>query len=277
VVSLWSALLGLLLPRLGDVWTVPRLRALVLGVLALIVVTLIVIPVIIVLIWPLTDLIAAHDVGVIAGPQRAIHLQEAREAVRTQLLTLGAGVFAAGALVFTARNFALARETLDLTAEGQATDSYNNAMDQLGSEKLDVRIGGIFQLERVSRAKGYSSTVMQILATFIQAHSHSQWPLPEPGPDRTERATRPDVQAALDVIGRTQSLYSYYNRGPIVLTGADLSGADLTGLDPSGVILSDVILTGARFPVNAALPEGWVRNAVSGRLQRASAASGDAR
>jgi hypothetical protein len=29
--------------------------------------------------------------------------------VRTQLLTLGAGLFAAGALVFTARNFTLTR------------------------------------------------------------------------------------------------------------------------------------------------------------------------
>ena len=45
-----------------------------------------------VLLWPLTDVVAAHDVGLIANSQRAAALREAREAVRTQLLTLGAGV-----------------------------------------------------------------------------------------------------------------------------------------------------------------------------------------
>jgi hypothetical protein len=45
------------------------------------------------LLWPLTDAIAAHDVGLIAGPKRAPALQSAREAARTQLLTLGAGAF----------------------------------------------------------------------------------------------------------------------------------------------------------------------------------------
>ena len=52
------------------------------------------------LIWPITDLIAAHDVGRLVGPQGAAQLQTAREAVRTQLLTLAAGVFVAGALWF---------------------------------------------------------------------------------------------------------------------------------------------------------------------------------
>ena len=37
------------------------------------------------LLWPLTDVIAAHDVGLIAGPRRGPALQSAREAVRTQL------------------------------------------------------------------------------------------------------------------------------------------------------------------------------------------------
>jgi hypothetical protein len=71
------------------------------------------------LIWPITDLIAAHDVGLITGSKRAAALQTAREAVRTQLLTLGAGLFAAGALIFTARNFTLSRRTFDLTEQGQ--------------------------------------------------------------------------------------------------------------------------------------------------------------
>jgi len=63
-----------------------------------------------VFIWPVTDLIAAHDVSAITGQQRALHLQGAREAVRSQLLTLGAGIFVAGTLWFTARTYRLARQ-----------------------------------------------------------------------------------------------------------------------------------------------------------------------
>lgn len=38
---------------------------------------------VIAIIWPITDLIAAHDAGLITGSQRAQQLQSAREAVRT--------------------------------------------------------------------------------------------------------------------------------------------------------------------------------------------------
>ena len=54
--------------------------------------------------------------------------QTARDAARGRLLTLGAGLFAAGALLFTARNFALSRE-------GQVTDRYTKAIEQLGSKE----------------------------------------------------------------------------------------------------------------------------------------------
>ena len=49
--------------------------------------------------------------GLGTGTHHAVALQSAREAVRTQLLTIGAGAFAAGALVYTARNFTLSRGT----------------------------------------------------------------------------------------------------------------------------------------------------------------------
>jgi hypothetical protein len=71
------------------------------------------------LVWPITDLIAQHDVGSVAGSERAIQLQTAREAVRGQLLTLGAGLFAAGALTFTALNFTLSRRAIEITEQGQ--------------------------------------------------------------------------------------------------------------------------------------------------------------
>jgi MYXO-CTERM domain-containing protein len=74
-----------------------------------------------------------------------------QDPARGRLLTLGAGLFAAGALTFPAQNCRLARHTLELTEQDQITDRYTKAIEQLGSDKLDVRIGGIYALERVAR------------------------------------------------------------------------------------------------------------------------------
>ena len=98
-----------------------------------------------------------------------------RDAARGRLLTLGAGLFAAGALAYTARTFGLSRE-------GQVTDRYAKAIEQLGSDKLDVRIGGIYALERVARDSARDHpTVMEVLTAFVREHSREQWLLPEHG------------------------------------------------------------------------------------------------
>ena len=89
---------------------------------------------------PAADWLAHHDVGSVTG---SLH-ETALDNARGRLLTLGAGLFAAGALVFTARNFTLSRE-------GQVTDRYTKATEQLGSDKMDVRIAGAYALERVAR------------------------------------------------------------------------------------------------------------------------------
>jgi hypothetical protein len=146
-----------------------------------------------VLFVPAAGWLARHDVGSVMG---SVH-ETAVDNARGRLLTLGAGLFAAGALVFTARNFTLSRE-------GQVIDRYTKAIEQLGSEKLDVRIGGIYALERVARDSARDHpTVMEVLTAFIREHSHEQWPPADhPASREQERSTRPDVQAALTVVGR---------------------------------------------------------------------------
>ena len=106
-----------------------------------------------VLFVPLADWLARHDVGSVGGP---LH-ETAVDNARGRLLTLGAGLFVAGALVFTARNFTLSRE-------GQVTDRYTKAIEQLGSDKLDVRVGGIYALERIARDSARDRpVVMEVL------------------------------------------------------------------------------------------------------------------
>jgi hypothetical protein len=48
------------------------------------------------------------------------------------------------------------------------------------SEALDVRIGGIYALERVARDSDKDHpTVIKVLTTFVRVHSHEQWSPPE--------------------------------------------------------------------------------------------------
>jgi hypothetical protein len=256
-----------------------------------------------VIFWPVSDLIARHDVGTITGRGYGAALQTARDAARGRLVAFGAGLFAAGALVFTARNFILSRE-------GQVTDRYTKAIEQLGSDKLDVRIGGIYALERVARdsAKDHP-TVMEVLTAFIREHSREQWPPPDAGQPVQEESTRPDVQAAVTAVGRrdaerdilvidlaaadlTRANLTRANLTRAHLTGANLAGANLTfahladatlfdadltranltgailaGADLAAADLTDADLTDVRWPTTEEVPQGWTIDGETLRLK----------
>jgi uncharacterized protein YjbI with pentapeptide repeats len=189
----------------------------------------------VVIVWalfmPAADWLAHHDVGSAGGPL----LQTARDAARGRLLTLGAGLVAAGALLFTARSFLLSRE-------GQVTDRYTKAITQLGDEKLDVRIGGIYALERIARdsAKDHP-TVIEVLTAFIRDHSNEWWPPVGKAGAELDRSTRPDIQAAVTVVGRRNAKRDIR---PIDLTRAVLAAADLLGANLRGAVLAGADLRG---------------------------------
>jgi hypothetical protein len=184
-----------------------------------------------VLLVPVSDWLAHHDVG----PASGALLQTARDDARARILTLAAGLFAAGALVFTALNFVLARRAFALAERGQVTDRYARAVDQLGSDKLDVRVGGIYALERVARdSPGDRATIGEVLTAFIRGHA--PWPPSLPGqyvatapigqvPKLQTRA--PDVQASLWVLGRGGFADALDDDHWLDLTAADLRRADL--------------------------------------------------
>ena len=206
-----------------------------------------------VLFVPIADWLAHHDVGSVSG---SLH-ETAVDNARGRLLTLAAGVLAAGALVFTARNFWLSRE-------GQVTDRYTKAIEQLGSEKLDVRIGGIYALERIARDSSRDhQVVMEVLTAFIREHCREPWPPPaRPGLARITRRgpfraggplrimrIRADVQAAAAAVGRRDAERDVR---PVDLFGANLAGAQLLYADLGGALLTDAdlrfaILAGARL------------------------------
>ncbi len=227
-----------------------------------------------VLFVPAADWLATHDVGHVTGVLR----QTARDDARGRLLTLGAGLFAAGALIFTALNFNLLRRnsqradqwqrrTYELTEQGQVTDRYTKAIEQLGSATVDVTIGGIYALERIARDSPRDHpTVMEVLAACIREHSREPSLRSAPVVGTPEPVTRPDIQAAVTVIGRRDAAHDLRQinlRGvylPLAdlyeadLTGADLTGADLTGASLAHADLGPSDLTHAGLTLARPIP-----------------------
>ncbi len=103
------------------------------------------------------------------------------------------------------------------------TDRFTKAIDQPGSGQIDVRVGGVYALERVARDSPRDHPViMDVLSAFIREHSDEQWLAPksnEGQPDIVE--TRADIQAAITTIVRRD-------------TTRDLHEIDLSGRFPAG-------------------------------------------
>jgi hypothetical protein len=123
------------------------------------------------------------------------------------------------------------------------TDPYAEAIEQLGSDNLDVRIGGVYALERIAldSAEDYP---MKELTKFIREHSREPWLSAGPGVEVPEWAARRDVQAAFTVIVRRNAKRDIL---PLDLTGAVLDRAYLTGANFTGANLTDAVLTRANL------------------------------
>lgn len=165
-------------------------------------------------------------------------------AIRTTLVQVVGGVFLVATAFFSWR-------TIQLGREGQLTDRYTKAVEQLGAATTAVRTGGVFALERLAKnSKNDRETIAEVLACFARDTSQRK--------DAVLYAA--SVQAALVVLGRRQRYdsavsgtrlnlrrvkadHSYLVN--VTLALSDLSGADLSETDLSGSDLSNVNLTGA--------------------------------
>jgi len=185
----------------------------------------------------------------LAGKEQHEALSKDRDAV----LKIVAGAGAVVVLVFTGRSYLLARE-------GHVTDRYSKAVEQLGSTNLDVRLGGIYALERIMRDSPKDHpTIVAVLAAFIREHATAGAPprpdtttghpasrriermrarLPQPTPEPDPKLAA-DIQAALTVLARR---HRTNDRGLLDLSWTDLRRASL-----SGAQLQRAYLFGARL------------------------------
>jgi Pentapeptide repeats (8 copies) len=125
------------------------------------------------------------------------------------------------------------------------TDRYTEAIEQLRSASLEVRIDGIKALERiVGDSPEYHPKVMEELTEFIRERSREPWPPAGSGAEPPEWATRRDVQEAFTVIGRRNTAHDIRR---IDLTGAVLDHAYLEGAKLGGAKLTGAVLPRAKL------------------------------
>jgi hypothetical protein len=222
-------------------------------------------------IWVLPVLLTRHlPTGQVAAIRLAAE-NDIRTPLVAALAVLGAAMITAlyseRTTKLTLQAQALDRYREEIVLQGQITDRYTKAIDQLGSETVEVRIGGIYALERIGKDSVRDQpVVMEVLAAYIRQHSRERWPMGEAGADIPEQ-TRPDVQAAITVIGRRDVVY---DSGVIDLTGANLPRAELNGADLSGVNLTAASLFAARLAM-ARLTAATLKDAILGAADLTSA------
>ena len=229
-----------------------------------------------VLVWWLVPLllyagVAAQDVRI-----------QAITNTRTALLAGLVGLGALGTFWLNSRIYRITARTFEVTERGHVTDRYSKGIEQLGSDSLDVRLGGIHALEQIAkdsaRIEEDQATIVEVLSAFVRVHSDpvyqykaaqpAGWSAPM-GNDQEAAALaatvadyvknrKPpvDVQAAVTVLGRLRHL-EMVPRADLTgatlrhvtlhtdLTGAALARADLTGADLTGADLAKANLAKA--------------------------------
>jgi hypothetical protein len=115
---------------------------------------------------------------------------------------------------------------IEVSQEGQITERFTRAIDQLGSEKAEVKLGGIYSLGRIANdSKKDGIAILNILATYISERSR-----------KTEEYTESpsDIREALIVLGSLdKSLFNDSGKlnciNKLKLNVVDLSNIRITG------------------------------------------------
>jgi Pentapeptide repeats (8 copies) len=161
----------------------------------------------------------------------AVEQLKARNDVRTSLVAFAVAVGSAGALWFTYRSYRLQKDQ-------NATDRYSHAVDQLGHDRPEVRLGGIYALERLAQDSSVDyRTVVFVLGAFVRQFGRSATP--------DTRVPQEDVVAAIRVAARL--VRAACDRDELGDTQLDLRRAHLDGLQADWIDLSYTMLCGAHL------------------------------
>ncbi|RZB16671.1 hypothetical protein StrepF001_25690 [Streptomyces sp. F001] len=224
--------------------------------------SLLILGVILIILGPVSWFVAGRTVERLSGKDRA----DAINTVRQTLLAAIAGATVFASLAYTARTYLLSRR-------GQVTERFRTAVENLASDKLEVRLGSIYSLEHLLAESAVDHVaVVKVLAGFVRNSTHrgairDPAALPE---ERNGLQTAPDwgvelsadIQAAMEALARRPkrqeprrvelrhanlaglSLRHFEFESPprlewIFLTSADLRRADLRGVHMKRTILNN--------------------------------------
>ena len=133
---------------------------------------------------------------------------EREDNARRTLAQIIGGTVGLVIIYITWQRLQVAREELRVAREGQVTERFSRAIDHLGNDSLDVRLGAIYALERIARdSRQDHGPIMEILTAYVR--EHSPWKPPREGKQPASDKPRPatDIQAVLTVIGRRKADY----------------------------------------------------------------------
>lgn len=159
-------------------------------------------------------------------------------------------IVALGALYFTGQSLTATREQMALSERGQVTDRFAKAVEHLGSEKIDIRLGGIYSLRRLADDSPRDRIpIVRILTAFVRQNAPKvDTPACDPLAETAE-----DVKAALEIVGQVNSKIEFprdlqlYDFPIITLSRICLPGILLSGVDLRRSIITDVKFNGSDF------------------------------
>jgi hypothetical protein len=163
-----------------------------------------------------------------------------------------AGLVGIGALATfwqNSRTYAIALRSLQLSEQGHVTDRLAKAVEQLGSASLEVRLGGIYALERIAvDSPRDHGTAVEVLSAFVRSRTDLELPSRDAAP-LDAPVPSVDVQAVLSVLGRlpTRAGVSRGDLRRCNLRGADFRGTNLGAVKLTAAALDDADLREAHL------------------------------
>jgi hypothetical protein len=168
---------------------------------------------------------------------------------------------------FTWQSLVATQANLKIASEGQITDRFTKAIEQLGAadakgnKSLEVRLGGIYSLERIARdsPEDLHWPIMEVLSAYVRENAHlvsaseqESYIAKAMAENRVPVQPPPDIQAILTVIGRRKPTYGAEEARRLDLHGTFLLGANfyranLIGANLSGTNLKFTNLSEGHF------------------------------
>jgi uncharacterized protein YjbI with pentapeptide repeats len=170
------------------------------------------------------------------------------------------------------KNLRIGEKNLKVSEDKQVTERFSKSIEHLGSDKIDVRLGGIYALEQIAiDSDKYHWTIVEILSAFVRekcplvdvaspAGNSEKTSLAEQSEQKTSVPTPKkvgvDIQAAMTVLGRRKAEQDPLDKSidlrnvslPFIeIQGAKLSGAKLIGAYLNGAYLCEANLCEANL------------------------------